>query len=61
MLSKFGRLARKNSAYEKFRGFKNHALDSLNMEGVTIVRSEKEARKVISILKSLKDRYFGLT
>lgn len=58
MLGKLGRLAKRFSAYEKFRGFKNHALDNLELDGVTIVKSEKHAKKVISILKSLKDRYF---
>ena len=57
MLAKLGRQARRFSAYEKFRGFKNHSLDALKLEGVTIVKSAAHAKKVVSILNSLKDRY----
>lgn len=44
------------SEYEKFREFKNKPLDSLSMEGVTIVKDQKSVNRVLKILKLLKDR-----
>jgi hypothetical protein len=36
--------------YDKYRTFKNEAMNRMSMEGVTIVRSESEARKVVEVL-----------
>lgn len=56
MLAKTGRLRRLCSAYERFKGYKNVALDNVHMTGVTIVKTKEHANKVIRILESLSDR-----
>ena len=56
--AKFLRRAKRGfcSEYEKSRGMKNSALDNLNLEGVTIVRTNESAMRVLKTLRLLKDR-----
>jgi len=46
------------SLYEKFRGFRNVALEGVNIPGVTIVNTKEKAKRALDVLMSLEDRYF---
>ena len=45
------------SFYEKFRDFRNVALEELHIEGVTIVNTKEKAQKAVKILQDLGDRF----
>lgn len=45
-----------NPLYDSYRDFHNIALEKLEIPGITIIKSKKEAENVISILKSIKER-----
>lgn len=47
------------SLYEKFKGFRNTALEGVNLPGVTIVNSREKALRALDVLMSLEDRYFN--
>jgi len=47
----------KDPLYDKYRTFHNIALENLKIPGITIVRSESDALRVINILKTVKNRY----
>lgn len=47
------------SLYEKFKGFRNTALEGVNIPGVTIVNSREKALKALDVLMTLEDRYFN--
>jgi DNA polymerase-1 len=49
------RLSRR-SEYKDFLGYENTAMSSLNIPGVTIVRTVEDAKRAISILYEYKDR-----
>lgn len=57
--SKIGGSSNDNN-YEKYRGCYNEEIDKVNIPGVTIVRSKKDAIRVLNILKLYKDRYYLL-
>ena len=44
------------SDYMKFKGFRNTAMEMVDIPGVTIVRTKKQAESVLKILKSIPDR-----
>lgn len=44
------------SLYEKFKGFRNTALEKLDIPGVTIVNTPEKAQKALKVLLSLDDR-----
>ena len=44
--------------YDKFKGFRNQAIDNLFIPGVTIVNSREKALKALDVLNTLDDRLF---
>jgi len=46
--------------YDKFKGFQNTALNSLNIPGVTIANTKEKALKALDVLYSLSDRLVSM-
>lgn len=44
------------SLYEKFKGFRNTALENVDIPGVTIVNTKDKAKRAVDVLMSLEDR-----